>query len=1397
MSASDHHDEAPVGGWLSPGAPGYAGYEYQIKASVWVALALIFEHEQTRRVEVEPASLEDLELDLNANADAASPTLLMQERLIVQVKHRSNPWSIATFKKALTPKDHSERRRESALERLIRQPEARYLLITDAQLPATLGSLRAKGLLEGPTAPSLPPGLVPDGVDEDELAKRISVLDQLHPDMVTNRIRALLAEELSVVSSKQAHCEAALIEEVRKRLLGQPGEWTREQILGAVEPFGGNARRAGLKGFVRPRNYSELQARLTQEHAVLLYGPPGAGKTQTAEALKLEHKQMPAPFETVQPQSPAEMRQRMREPGRVLFELEDPWGRDARTALAELWRDELDRLMAQATDDKRVLVTSRVALLHELGIDVDRKFKRYAIELSYDDYPPEARLQILLNALGESPSGRQFVRVHQERILEVLKAPVSLYRFAQLLNNPSQREPGDIEALLRASDVDELAPYLAGELEPLDWAFAPAVVLWAALSTSMTFRREELLHWRAAMRIESETAVELDRLLDWMIAGRRLKPEGESYRAHPTTVAGIEKFLRREKDRAATLLDQLISGLVAEGRIDDAYSAASEAMPQRGLIAQLAGSASEGLVTGQSWVRLRETLRAQLPRANEEQFPKLFRFAVRLLVKENDPVSVAVWGLATYRGWSDAEQAQVRVDQDAVAVVEHYVRWVLPRSGETSQGRFATQLRNLGFDLDAAFRDALKPALASLSYGMVEVVHGVLGSQKTDVRALLAELLRREDELNRSIQDKTGDLQKKQSQKMTDAWENAWLHDFEMDEQFALQSALTAVVRELRQRNGYRWLLRHERRNDLLFHWAELLKIPPLRRPLPRRKRLLGSFARWWASQRQKHFDRIRRRELRTLYRYAIVAQPSIAFHLLLSAPGAETLVPDVLATLRDGDETLVGDALAVLRAKLPPEELEALVRSGFSRASSRRRAVVRMHSLLPPVQDSPGHQRAVAAALAVSAATAVEACVRAEEEPLDLAWFRALSVSDRAALREWGEGAQNRLGRNALVALAAAGEPVLLLARSCLSSTDNDTRTAAVRALSLSQVPDARASLFDALRDGHYACRLLALQALVPRANEQERKVIIALARDPSVPVRRASVAAIRAGRWQEGSEVLCQLLTDDWTPTLDHTEANHPIAVEAAEALDQLPDLPAVVVEKLAQFLLDGLESNRDIRVHQSVASTLDRVAPEALFAVLVRMLPALARAAKADSNASMLRNVLAASLAVSLGHHPRLRERVDLTLLRELAMEPMEDVAFAGWLALATMGAPAWRMIHDLLSDQTDAQARIVLLTLTAAKFGHELENAPFARVNPSLDEPVSRVGQWLREPPADPQGWRARWQEHPRSLEWLLSLASGSREQRQIHEWLSWLWGSPFQDSLPLEGRESTSPSISKG
>ena len=86
---------------VSAGNPGFAGYEYQIEVTIWIALDLMLAKAGTDGLSIEPPSHEDIEAWIN-DPDVARLDLTAQTPdridLIIQIKTRSkSPWSAKDF----------------------------------------------------------------------------------------------------------------------------------------------------------------------------------------------------------------------------------------------------------------------------------------------------------------------------------------------------------------------------------------------------------------------------------------------------------------------------------------------------------------------------------------------------------------------------------------------------------------------------------------------------------------------------------------------------------------------------------------------------------------------------------------------------------------------------------------------------------------------------------------------------------------------------------------------------------------------------------------------------------------------------------------------------------------------------------------------------------------------------------------------------------------------------------------------------------------------------------------------------------------------------------------------------------------------------------------------------
>ncbi|MCY1083660.1 HEAT repeat domain-containing protein [Archangium lansingense] len=1395
----------------------YAGYEYQILVSLWVALVLMFEQEGTNHIELEPASQEDIEADLLVKSEEASSPLVVARRLIFQVKLHSTPWTVSEFERVLKGSASSGGSRRSALQRLIDEPQHHYVLITNAQLPRSLQGFRIESPMEQSSNPSLSKKVhLPEGVDRTALARRIGILDQQRDEWVSTQIHKLLSQRLFVPSTAVDACVKQLMEHARDRLLNRaPREWTRAEILRTAESFGGNPLGSSeLRAFVPPLNYADIQNRLGKDHAVLLQGPPGAGKTQVLEKLKHEYRILKDPFAVCAPQTPRELREAVHKPGRIFIELEDPWGKFRQEPGGPRWYSELPSLLKLASDDKKIVVTTREAILHESGEDPPGTFQRFAVSLTYEHYDEEARRRILENKLvGARPWQVELVAAFEQRILKELQAPLSLDHFADRMKGLKTDKAFDLDEMLRTCSVGQLAPRFVEEVLSLEWKAVPAAIwLWGLLSLSQrsTVHTDEANEWKEFLKRHEHRPVPWNKLLEWMLAGRWLIREAGHYRVHSTTVEGLQRILRAESDQAEAILKELLPSLAAANRVDDAFR----------LIRQLPTEVIQ--LPPKVLAALRGCLLSQLVTGNPEQFEYLFEEARQQLAEADDAVSLLVIGIAGSMDrangsylmgsfippvWTPTQKAQVQASVEARKVASQYIIWLLPFSSHHKcAGELASWLWSIGWDLTEDFQLAVWTGLEfhGGNGGLGEAIHGVLMTREPAHEKWLDELLRVWDVVEQEDEAVHSSIRHKAQQQMLNELDAEHWREIS-SETYHMLDALTAAVRERRKQQGYRWLLEHPRREDLLWAWEQALaeQLPPLHFSESDEDQEED------AEQEQTEqalVQLVTEEELRAFYQ-CCMPDNTWALWNLLERSHVTKLVPDLLDALVTGPPQHMAKCLKTLCKQAVPDNFRQQLAAVMPLASSTRRDAI-LFLFERQEWDGMLHSEAawavyeaISETLSCSNRPALTACLQVEEKgaPSSDALAR-LGVEDRHILREWSRDLDGRLGRTALVVLAALGEDITEQARVAIHSSDTALRMSAISALGWSRDPDARAYLRKSLEDAHYECRLLAIRGLAPRANETERQAILGLARDGSAPVREACVDAIREGRWTEGLDALCTLLSDSRNRHYGDSDRNvdHHVALAAAKALETFKPLPPKILDSLLEFLGKGLTANVDLRVHRHLIQLLVPMPIPKLAGVLTELLGKLAQspgegraylryvgqAPGVDPNTLELRYRALRGLVEHLVHNPEARRKVELAPLLSMSSHPRVGMAATAWLGLGFIGDRAWSACRELLAaGEEHASEKAALLVLASTVAGHPVRKGPIAGLIPE-GAPIWKVAKWLAEPGfPPPSAWTARWEQNPDVLSWLKALRDGHPWQKEVGRWLAhWLQAASGVDSL---------------
>ncbi|OJT21457.1 hypothetical protein BO221_26940 [Archangium sp. Cb G35] len=1396
----------------------YQGFEYQLDVSVWVVLEAFFGalREMTECVEIEPDSEEDLELILHPVTARQLPIETAPPRIFIQIKRRSTKaWSAASFGAILRDRMLSGGQRWSLWEQLSTHREDRYLLITDAMVNSELRPLCVPTLRAQAPEASLPQALlVPSGIDRGLLGGKIEILEKFVDEIVSGRIRKLLSQALFVPSTKVDECATLLRKRVRDRLMNRlPRSLTREELQRDVAQFGGRLFRSPeLQAFVPPASYAEIKARLAHKHVLVLRGQPGVGKTLVAHALKHEHQTEEDPFEVIRPQTPEQLEEGLLRDGRIFFEVVDPFGYFEKRPEARHWYGKLPQLLELASTDKKIVITTRDSLLHQLGEKemADKWFQRHAVTLAYDDYAQPARRQILYNKLVKaSPWQRELVSAYEERILGELRAPLSIHRFAKRVEEAKTVEEFRLEEMLKNSAVDQLADHFLNELKALDWDAVPAAIgLWGLLALSLSFSQEELDDWSHMLRkqLPRSNPILLNKLVQWMSAGSWMLQDEEHYRVHPTTQEGLARLVHAEKEQAQDVLEALLTGLASAGHSKDAFTLASVVPdPKR-------------TVPAPCWSAIRDHFRMQLLTAAEKDFAELFDVTQALLT-EDEPVSLLVAGITRSRDrsptrwyrlgsfhppeWTEEQQSRVTASSDAREIARRYIRWRLPSDGHSCSGALASWLWGIGWDLSSDFLEAVNTGLRSPDFGLGEAVHGALMAQALDHEQLLEALLRASDEQDLKDQAQSAVLRRARQEMLSPL--DADIVTEASREQYGITEALDAAVSERRHQQGYGWLLQHPRRKKLLYGWVHALVEQMPQHPIFLNLERMEDKSEQWKKISRKRVQPVTLEELRALFEVCLADTPHVLWSFFERTHAVE-LRPELLALLWTGPARHLEKCLDALRWMSTSEGFREQMATKSAQGTNSRRAEILFQSQCQEL----GHKKfpelgqnfrtLLHETIPCPAPLAFAACKEVEETGEPAAeTLKVLGTMDRQAMRAWSHEADSRLGRSALVVLAALGEEVGAAILAALQSKNEEHREAAIRALRCRSDPSARALLRRSLEDEHYKCRVLAIQGLAAQADAQERQAILALTQDGSAPVKEACVDAIREGVWAEGLDVLYSLLGDSRNREYGWSDENvdHHVARAAAKALQSYEVLPDRILVGLIEFVRKGLDANVDVDVHTQLLDLLVPLRLPELPSVLTDLLkrlgstpssrvltrPASMEPSAINPNALKFRIRVMLGLVKHILRHPGVGESVDMAPILSVATHPQETLAAMAWVVLGFLGERAWSECRLLLEGaQEHREEKATFLVLGAARVGKPTRAGPASAVL-AHDATAWQIAEWLREPRLRTAAeWREQWDQTPKVYEWVKELHEGSKWRQRIYAWLQWWFGAPLQESL---------------
>lgn len=1355
----------------SDGVASYQGYEYQILATVWLSLELMVGRKNCPSIVVEPASGEDVAANLDVpSEDVASKVVLglMPQSIEVQIKLRqTDQWTSAKFQEVVrgnreTTKSGAPATRIRPIEQLLALPTTRFVLLTNAQVNRDLRPFLIERLGDNSAAVEIPGEAVLG--ESPQTAQRVAILQQQHSEVLRARIDTLL-QKAGVPYSERRACATKLQEEVRSRLLRiKPPTFSQNELFALLRAFDGLPAQDPGKYFVAPSNFEEMTERLENEHRLAIVGAPGMGKTLAAQELVRRHRVATDAFKVVtEAAGPGEIAKWLEQPGRYLFFLEDPWGQFKLSADADRWATALPKLLPRASSDKRFLITTRTAIQNTAYASrIPQELSAIQSLLNQSNYTVAHRREILERAVASAaPWQRDFVQQYREQILRSLTAPYSLTLFATMLMRAKSDKDVQLVKLIHDCNVEVIGSTVAAEIQALGReTVASTIALWAWTMARRKVNMQDANDLRRTIRDGGFSGdIDVRKLLTYLAQAQWFREHDGEYSTHPAILEGLELVAAQEPGLAEEVLSALLKGLAKQDRGNLAYRIRKSLTDRQLPLPPRVQKAIDSHLLS----RLKETSGYDFTVAFDEAATDCRSSEPLAILARALRVRPSQGGLLDYEPWKspDLTETDIHLIKDSAEArefAEKFVRTML--SSESAAPYNAFQLESFfsqfGWDLADDYLVAVEEGLERDNFYVEAAVNGSIAVDEPPFERIIDAALRHYDAACTWWKESQETVREARQAEMDADYAN---HIEEQpQERFAPSRAVLKVLVGLRIRQqGYDWLLKHPRRDDLLEAWAE--SVTPST-SLPEMQALAEACR---PSHLNVFFDAAEKSKNKQL--------GSAILELMLSDGGSVAAGSRALMSLLTSEEMaqLIGEAASSLTLVRRLELADGIVTARSFDMEVASAKMDRAVSVLLGAQERELWE-------ATDPDRIGKAPLPAEDAEFLLGSLRTIAESSTS----------ETLAVRAVFLLAAWGQEFAVYLPRLLASESSEIRLNALRLLARHGDTGSRARLRTALADEDYRCRREAMTLLAQDATEAEKQYILALARDRSGPVRERCALIIQQLEWDDAQPILYELLKDRRSNQhgVGLFRGQFPsfhVARAAARALDTFTDKVHVsAVQAVKTFLEERHPEKDDPFVHYYALQFLGGIQSPEIIVMLVDYLSDDWHVDGMKREGFPLRYVAAWGLLTQLLNDNSVADAITIDALYEAARHHDPRLAGPSLICLGLCGHRATGQVVQLCNAGVLSINRAALLRLALALADID---PPNELANILAKHPVESIIEAARsELVLDEVSWTRFRETNPNVQEWVSMIQSSDDVSSVLRLALHELFDGKIEDQL---------------